>query len=90
MQGLAKLKTIRGTVLDPFGYTQERKMERGLIEKCESIIDRLSSELSTTNVSESVDVLETFMEIKGFGPVKELAAKANLAEIDRKLKSMTN
>jgi len=29
---LAGLRNVRGTLLDPFGYTVERRMERQLIE----------------------------------------------------------
>ena len=36
-QVLAKLKRLRGTPLDIFGYTAERRMERGLIDRVRNI-----------------------------------------------------
>ena len=37
---LARLKGLRGTVLDPFGHTQERCGERRLIERYEPVCGR--------------------------------------------------
>ncbi|MEX5624249.1 DUF6537 domain-containing protein, partial [Pseudomonas syringae] len=36
---LAKLRFLRGSVFDPFGYTHERRQERALIERYESVIE---------------------------------------------------
>jgi indolepyruvate ferredoxin oxidoreductase len=85
MTALAKMKALRGTAFDPFGYTKERRMERAMIAKCETTIERLTAQLSQDTIARSADILEGFMEIKGFGPVKEAAAKLRLAEIDEKL-----
>ncbi len=38
---LAKLKGLRGTAFDPFGYTDERKVERALIGQYEVLVDEL-------------------------------------------------
>jgi indolepyruvate ferredoxin oxidoreductase len=38
---LAKLKGLRGTAFDPFGYTAERREERALIREYEGLIDEL-------------------------------------------------
>lgn len=43
---LAKFKALRGTALDPFGYTAERKMERGLIRDYESLVMEILANLS--------------------------------------------
>ena len=37
---LARLKFLRGTPLDVFGYTSERQMERGLIDWYETLVTR--------------------------------------------------
>ena len=43
---LAKLKGLRGTAFDPFGYTAERKQERALIREYEGLVDELLGGLS--------------------------------------------
>jgi indolepyruvate ferredoxin oxidoreductase len=40
---LAKLKGLRGTPLDLFGHSEERRMERGLIADYETTLDRLAA-----------------------------------------------
>ena len=71
---LAKLRRLRGTPLDVFGYTAERRMERQLIVEFEETIERLLVALGPATLDSAVEVVEAFLEIRGFGPVKEEAA----------------
>ena len=71
---LAKLRRLRGTPLDVFGYTAERRMERQLIVEFEETIERLLAALGPDTLDPAVEVVEAFLEIRGFGPVKEEAA----------------
>ena len=48
-RGLAKLKFLRGTVLDPFGRTLERRTERKLIDDYEVTLDEVLARLSPDN-----------------------------------------
>ena len=75
MKVLALMKRLRGTMFDPFGYTAERRMERALITKFETVIERLLRRLTKKNLSEAACIAEMVMEIRGFGPVKEAAAE---------------
>ena len=51
---LAKLKFLRGTPFDPFGYTEERRTERELIDEYEALLDEiLDSSAPTTTASPS-------------------------------------
>ncbi|MEP5760603.1 MAG: indolepyruvate ferredoxin oxidoreductase family protein [Litoreibacter sp.] len=68
---LAKLKILRGTIFDPFGYTQERKMERALIKEYERDLKKLKS---ATNLEAACALAQLPLEIVGFGPVKEANA----------------
>jgi indolepyruvate ferredoxin oxidoreductase len=43
---LAKGRRLRGTPFDPFGYTNERRRERRLIEDYERLLDSLPGTLS--------------------------------------------
>jgi indolepyruvate ferredoxin oxidoreductase len=85
-QVLTKLKGLRGTALDVFGYTQERRSERTLIaEYMQHIEDALGS-LSLDTHAHAVKVAQVADNIKGFGHVKERhmrAAKAVWASLER-------
>ncbi len=75
---LAKLKILRATPLDMFGYSQERKMERRLIGDYEMMIEEILSSLNSENHSIAVELANVPDAIRGFGPVK--AAGAEKAE----------
>ncbi len=63
-------KMLRFTALDPFGRTEERRMERALIEEFSATIERLLPRLSAANHAAVCDWAEAAAGIKGFGPVK--------------------
>ena len=68
---LTKMKWLRGTVVDPFGWTTERKMERELIEWFDALIEKCCAELNADNKTVWQDILQAPMNIRGYGPVKE-------------------
>ena len=68
---LAKFKKIRGTFLDPFGYTAERKSERQLVSHFEETVIKLLENLSTKNYTLAIEIASIPQEIRGFGHVKE-------------------
>ena len=81
---LARMKGLRGTALDPFGYTAERKMERQLIREYETIINEIVDGLTLDNQRFATALARIPDEIRGFGPVKELSvnrAKEREAEL---------
>ncbi|MFZ0487571.1 MAG: DUF6537 domain-containing protein, partial [Arenicellales bacterium] len=69
-KALATLKFLRGTKLDPFGYSSERKLERRLIREYKETIETLLSDLDSSNYELSVDIAELPQQIRGFGHVK--------------------
>ena len=74
---LAKLKRLRGTPLDVFGYTAERKMERALIAQYEGDMKVALTKLTPETKDAIVALAELPLQIRGFGPVKaENEAKA--------------
>jgi len=73
---LAGLRRLRGTALDVFGYTAERRMERRLIIEFEQTLDPLLERLDAGNLDTVVGVVEAFLDIRGFGPVKDEAVAA--------------
>ena len=81
---LARLRGLRGTAFDIFGYTAERRMERELIADYIAQIDDLIARLSPHNHALAVEVLRLPDAIRGFGHVKEKsvhAARARKAEL---------
>lgn len=68
---LAKLKGLRGTRLDIFGYTQERRTERALIGEYEATVRDLVLGLTTDKVGLAVRIASIPEDIRGYGHVKE-------------------
>jgi indolepyruvate ferredoxin oxidoreductase len=66
---------LRGTPFDPFGYTAERRMERGLIRQYEADMARVLADPSR-NADAAVALAELPLSIRGFGPVKAANAEA--------------
>jgi indolepyruvate ferredoxin oxidoreductase len=67
---LAPLKFLRGSVLDPFGHTQERRTERALRAQYEQLIEELLARLDAQNLSLATRLADFPAEIRGFGHVK--------------------
>ncbi|MCE8008062.1 indolepyruvate ferredoxin oxidoreductase family protein [Aestuariivita sp.] len=68
---LAKLKGLRGTPLDPFGRTAERRMERALIKQYEADMKEVLPKLTDQTREAIIALAELPLQIRGFGPVKE-------------------
>ncbi len=73
---LSRLKFLRGTPLDVFGRSEERRTERALIGEYESSLNVILAQLTADNHSLAVDVARIPELIKGFGHVKERNLKA--------------
>ena len=81
---LARLKGLRGTPLDPFGRTAERRMERKLIADYEASLERIAAELTAERLELAIKIAALPQQIRGFGHVKEAAigpAKAAEAKL---------
>ncbi len=68
---LAKLKFLRGTPFDPFGYSAERKNERELIADYVTTIEALLRDLTPNNHATAIDIAALPEQIRGYGHVKE-------------------
>ena len=67
---LARLKGLRGTALDPFGRTEERRTERALIAQYRASIDELLARLDAQRLALAVEIARIPEEIRGYGHVK--------------------
>jgi len=67
---LARMKGLRGTPLDVFGYSAERKMERALIKQYEADMKDVLAKVTPETRDIAVALASLPLEIRGFGPVK--------------------
>jgi len=77
---LARLKFLRGSLLDPFGHTAERRRERQLIKDYEALVDEVLAELDHDRHRLAVALLSLPEQIRGYGHVKE----AHLAKVEKR------
>jgi indolepyruvate ferredoxin oxidoreductase len=73
---LARLKGLRGTAFDPFGYSEERTQERTLILEYRRCIEELLPNLSVQNLDLALEIARIPEEIRGYGHVKARNAAA--------------
>jgi len=73
---LKNFKFLRGTALDPFGRTEERRMERELIRDYEQTVEQLLAGLSAQNHAGAVQIVSLPDEIRGFGHIKKRNVEA--------------
>jgi len=81
---LARLKGLRGTPLDVFGWTEDRKMERALIADYETTVAELLRRLDRHNHALALEIASIPEQVRGFGRVKRRhvdAAKKRQAEL---------
>ncbi|HVZ46009.1 MAG TPA: indolepyruvate ferredoxin oxidoreductase family protein [Ramlibacter sp.] len=84
MKLLAMCRRLRGTPLDIFGRTEERRMERELIEQYVRRIEALLPTLSKDRLPTAIEIAALPMTIRGFGHVKlanAALARAQEAEL---------
>ena len=68
---LAKLRFLRGTAFDPFGWTEERRTERRLVVDYVALLDELARGLDRSNHDLALALASIPERIRGYGHVKE-------------------
>ncbi|MCC0074304.1 MAG: indolepyruvate ferredoxin oxidoreductase family protein [Rhodobacter sp.] len=86
---LSRMKGLRGTVLDPFGHTAERRMERDLIPWFEGVIGQAATLARSDRRNDALRVLQAPMGMRGFGPVKRAAVERVQVEVAALLRDQT-
>ncbi|MCI2809688.1 indolepyruvate ferredoxin oxidoreductase family protein [Eoetvoesiella caeni] len=90
LHGLSKLKFLRGTAIDPFGYLAVRREERELIRWYESVIDEALLKLNSSNFQTICALLSLPDEIRGYERIKTnniREAKAKALHLKEQLNS---
>jgi indolepyruvate ferredoxin oxidoreductase len=81
---LARLRFLRGRIVDPFGWTSERRTERRLIEDYCQLLDRILAGLEPSNHAGAVALARLPETIRGYGHIK----LANLERAKREEKRL--
>ena len=77
---LTRLKGLRGTALDLFGYTDERRQERAAIIQYEQDLEALCQALSLDQRPLAIKIANVPQMIRGFGHVKSQSLEKATAE----------
>ena len=73
LRQVAKLKVLRGTPLDVFGRSAERRMERALSDEYSHVVGELAGNLRADNHELACEIADVPDSIRGFGAVKRAA-----------------
>ncbi|XLZ73088.1 indolepyruvate ferredoxin oxidoreductase family protein [Massilia sp. SR12] len=78
-RALARMKRLRGTPLDVFGYTSERRQERAWRDEYMAAVGQLTQTLSAASKDSALRLAQLPETVRGFGHVKlpALAAARN-------------
>ena len=85
---LASLRGLRGTRLDFFGMTAERRMERALVVEFENRVEQLIGALDASNLGLATEIVSLYMDIRGYGPVKEQAVEEVRTRVANKINTL--
>ena len=78
---LASLRFLRGTALDPFGFTEDRRLERALIGEYETLIDHVMKAVAGDPATRE-SLLRWPERIRGYGHVKAESVRRARQEKD--------
>jgi indolepyruvate ferredoxin oxidoreductase len=74
--GLARLRGLRGTPFDPFGWAAERRQERALVAEYEAEMREVAARLAPGNHAAAVELAALPHRIRGYGDVKARSIEA--------------
>jgi len=86
---LAAARRLRGTPLDPFGWTRVRRLERELARWYEGVLDALAGKLCVENRGEALEIARLVEGIRGYEGIKEARAAELRPVIERKLAALS-
>jgi indolepyruvate ferredoxin oxidoreductase len=85
-RALWRMKGLRGTSLDVFGWHRDRRMERAVIVEYQRLVEETLEPASAVTYEGRVRIAESALAIKGYGPIKEAAIerwRLNVLELRR-------
>ena len=84
---LAKFKFLRGTLFDPFGRSDDRRMERKLIIQYEQIVNEIMSGLTADNHRLAIELASYPEFIRGYGHIKRQYVEEIQSNVDDLLRA---
>jgi indolepyruvate ferredoxin oxidoreductase len=84
---LAALRPIRGTLVDPFRWTADRRFERTLLADYEAILDEIVAKLTPSHHDLARRLAAYPLRIRGYGHIRRAQAPPALAERDTLLET---
>ena len=69
---LARLKWLRGTPLDPFRFSRDRRLQRDFQAQYERDIHEILEQFETGDFEAALELARLPLEVKGYGPVWEM------------------
>ena len=87
---LARVRRVRGTALDPFRFSSDRRLDRRLLSDYEAVLDEIARRLTPDNHGIAVELAALPETIRGFGPVKQSAADAADARREELLDALSS
>ena len=87
LRALRASKRVRGSLLDPFGHTKIRRLERKLIPEYIAAVDTLLDHLDNDNVDEAVAIANLPDQVRGYEELKLRRAAAYRAELKERLRA---
>ena len=81
---LASMRILRGSWLDVFGYSGERRNEHTFVLEFEGIVDEIVGRLTPENHTQAIELARLPEKIRGFGHVKAASAERVRKELNQK------
>jgi indolepyruvate ferredoxin oxidoreductase len=88
LRGLATLKRLRGSVLDPFAYHAEARLNREVLAWYEALLPRVAAMCTSETHAVCEAILSAPDAIRGYGPVRTAAARSARAEAEAALATL--
>jgi indolepyruvate ferredoxin oxidoreductase len=88
LRALARMKWIRATPLDPFGWMRHRRTERALIGWYKDLVLRVIENLNPQNTAEAIEILSLPDRIRGYEQIKEASIIEAQKAAEQKLAAM--
>ena len=79
---------LRGSRFNPFGYHEEARLHRSLLAWYEAAMRSVTAQYNSEKHRDCLQILQTPMEIRGYGPVRQEAAHKHRASAERLLKKL--
>lgn len=86
--GLARLRGLRGTPFNPFGYHHEARMHRDLVAWYRQVLEQVGQHFDATQAQAWLDIVTAPQEIRGYGPVRASAADTTRAKTDATIQEL--